>query len=190
MYWSLFWSSLLCVLSSFAIILTRKRELVALLLLSFGCLVTVNVLWLFLTMPWAGLQCVIVIFPDHNHYFSSLELLLLYKDILTDPYLAYLLYSPGIPPLIRASTWELFLPFLTLLVWCGPDSNPRPPVPRDFAINGIFFGLPISKKGVNKSFFFISRAKFAWVLRRTVRLIEAFFRLHVPTQLTDRKIII
>ena len=32
------------VLSSFAIILTKKRELVSLLLLSFGCLVNVNVL--------------------------------------------------------------------------------------------------------------------------------------------------
>ena len=38
------WYALLYVLSSFAIILTRKRELVALLLLSFGCLLTVNVL--------------------------------------------------------------------------------------------------------------------------------------------------
>ena len=35
---------ILYVLSSFAIILTRKRELVSLLLVSFGCLVTVNVL--------------------------------------------------------------------------------------------------------------------------------------------------
>ena len=26
--------------------------------LSFGCLVTVNVLWLFLTVSWVGLQCV------------------------------------------------------------------------------------------------------------------------------------
>ena len=34
----------LCDLSSFAIILTRWRDLLALLLLSFGCLVTVNVL--------------------------------------------------------------------------------------------------------------------------------------------------
>ena len=49
--WSLFWYALIYVLSSFAIILTRKRELVALLLLSFGCLDTVNVLWLFLTVP-------------------------------------------------------------------------------------------------------------------------------------------
>ena len=40
--------------------------LVALLLLSFGCLVTVNVLWLFLTMPWVGLQFVSVVFPDHT----------------------------------------------------------------------------------------------------------------------------
>ena len=33
------------VLSSFAIILTKKKEAIALLLLSFGCLVTVNVLY-------------------------------------------------------------------------------------------------------------------------------------------------
>ena len=39
---SLFWYALLCVLSSFAIILKRKRELVAMLSLSYGCLVTVN----------------------------------------------------------------------------------------------------------------------------------------------------
>ena len=38
MCWSLFWYSLLCVLSSFAMILTRKGELVALHLLFFGCL--------------------------------------------------------------------------------------------------------------------------------------------------------
>ena len=38
--WSLFWYALLYDRSSFAIILTRKGELVALLLLSFGCLVT------------------------------------------------------------------------------------------------------------------------------------------------------
>ena len=42
--WSLFCHALLHAPFSFAIILTRKRELVALLLLSFGCLVTVNVL--------------------------------------------------------------------------------------------------------------------------------------------------
>ena len=65
--WSLFWFALHCVLSSFEIILTRKRELVALLLLSFGCLVTVNVLWLFLMVSSVGLQCVIVEFLYHAH---------------------------------------------------------------------------------------------------------------------------
>ena len=64
---SLIWYSLLFVLSSFAIILTMKRELVALLILSFRCLVTVNALWLFFAVPWVGLQCVSVIFPDHTH---------------------------------------------------------------------------------------------------------------------------
>ena len=38
---SLFCCALLCVFSSFVIILKRKRELVALLLLSYGCLVIV-----------------------------------------------------------------------------------------------------------------------------------------------------
>ena len=44
-------------LSIFAIILKRKGELVALFLMSYGCLVIVKVLWLFLTVPWVGLQC-------------------------------------------------------------------------------------------------------------------------------------
>ena len=64
---SLFCYALFYALSIFAIILTRKRELIVLLLLSFGCLVTVNVLWLFLTVLWVGLQFVIVVFPDHTH---------------------------------------------------------------------------------------------------------------------------
>ena len=64
---SLLWYASLCVLSSFSIILKRKRELVTLLLLSYGCLVSLNILWLFLRVPWVGLQCVIVVFPDHTH---------------------------------------------------------------------------------------------------------------------------
>ena len=63
---SLFCWALLCVRSDFAIILKRKRKLVALLLLSCGCVVTINVLWLFLTVPRVGLQYVIVAFPDHT----------------------------------------------------------------------------------------------------------------------------
>ena len=42
--WSLFWYALLYVLSSFAFILTNKRELVTLFLLSFECLVNLNIL--------------------------------------------------------------------------------------------------------------------------------------------------
>ena len=67
---------LLCIplsLSSFAIILLGKRELFALLSLfnllslSFCCLMVAINLWLFLTEPWVGLQCVIVVFLDHTH---------------------------------------------------------------------------------------------------------------------------
>ena len=50
------------MLSILAIILKKERELVALLLLSYGCILTVNVLWLFLTVSWIGLQCLLVVF--------------------------------------------------------------------------------------------------------------------------------
>ena len=67
LFLSLFRYALLFGHTSFAIILTRKRELITLLLLSFRYLVTVNVPWLFITVPWVGLQCAIVVFPDHAH---------------------------------------------------------------------------------------------------------------------------
>ena len=35
--------------------------------LSFGYLVTVNVLWLFLMVLWVVLHCVIVLFPDKTY---------------------------------------------------------------------------------------------------------------------------
>ena len=63
----MFCCTLLYVHSSFAIILVGKRELVALLSLSsWSPVVTV---WLFLAVPWVCLQFVIVLFPDHTHYF-------------------------------------------------------------------------------------------------------------------------
>ena len=34
--------------------------------LHFVCIVTVNVLFLFLTVPWVGMHFVIVVFPDHR----------------------------------------------------------------------------------------------------------------------------
>ena len=64
---SLFCYALLCVQSSFAIILKRKRNQVALLSLSYRCVIAINAVLLFLTVPWVGLQCVIVVFPDHTH---------------------------------------------------------------------------------------------------------------------------
>ena len=43
------------------------RELVAVLeLLSYCSLVTVSGLWLYLVVPWDGLQCVIVVLPGHT----------------------------------------------------------------------------------------------------------------------------
>ena len=66
---ALFCCALLCVYSSFAIILMGKRELVALLCLSSWCLVIV--VWLFLAVPQVCLQFVIVVFPDHTHYFRN-----------------------------------------------------------------------------------------------------------------------
>ena len=64
---SMFCCALLEVHSSIAIILMGKRELVALLNLSSWCLVIV--VWLFLAVPWVCLQFVIVVIPDHIHYF-------------------------------------------------------------------------------------------------------------------------
>ena len=63
--YSMFCYAFLCVLSSFAIILMGKRELVALLNLSSWCLVMVE--RLFLAVPWGCLRFVIVVFSDHTH---------------------------------------------------------------------------------------------------------------------------
>ena len=71
---SLFCYALVCVHSSFAITLKRKRKLVALPLLSYRCIVTIYVLWLFFTVQWVGLQCVIKVFPDHTHLLFALKM--------------------------------------------------------------------------------------------------------------------
>ena len=64
---SMFCCTFLYVNSSIAIILMGKRELVALLNLSSWCLVMVE--RLFLAVPRGCLRFVIVVFPDHTHYF-------------------------------------------------------------------------------------------------------------------------
>ena len=85
---SLFCYALLCIHSSFTIILKGKKKLVALLLLSYRCIVTctVNVLWLFLTVTWFGLQYVIVVFPDHTYLrvvvFVTYPVRMLYSCVL------------------------------------------------------------------------------------------------------------
>ena len=61
----MFCCTLLYVHSSIAIILMGKRELIALLNLSFWCLVMVE--RLFLAVPRGCLHFVIVVFPDHTH---------------------------------------------------------------------------------------------------------------------------
>ena len=66
---SLFCYALVCVHSSFAITLKRKRKLDALLLLYYRYIDTINAMWFFLTVLWVGLQCVNVVFPDHTHLF-------------------------------------------------------------------------------------------------------------------------
>ena len=77
----MFCCMLLYVHSSIAIILMGKRELVALLNLSSWCLVMVE--WLFLAVPWGCLRFVIVVFPDHTHYFWFIcALLKMFKDCI------------------------------------------------------------------------------------------------------------
>ena len=61
---SLFCCALLCVFSSFAVILMGKSKLIALLCWSFWFIVVVIFLLLFFTVPWVRLQCVIVVFFD------------------------------------------------------------------------------------------------------------------------------
>ena len=36
-------------------------------IIAYRCIDTINVMWLFLMVPWVGLQCVIVVYPDHTH---------------------------------------------------------------------------------------------------------------------------
>ena len=59
-----------------------KRELVALLSLSYWCLVIVA--WLFLAVPWICLRFVIVVFSDHTHLLFLLKVLCMVNPPLYD----------------------------------------------------------------------------------------------------------
>ena len=50
-----------------------KWELVAWLWLSSWCLVAVSILCLFFVALWVGLQCVIVAFPGHTHFWHNIS---------------------------------------------------------------------------------------------------------------------
>ena len=80
----LFCYALLCVHSSYAITLKRKKTLLALLLLSYRYIVTINVLWLFLTALRVGLHCVIVVhvYLDHSHFFYYRTIVFSFFDLV------------------------------------------------------------------------------------------------------------
>ena len=56
-----------CAMFCCTLLYCNHLELVALLNLSSWCLVMVE--WLFLAVPWGCLRFMIVVFPDHTHYF-------------------------------------------------------------------------------------------------------------------------
>ena len=80
---SMFCCTLLYVHSSIAIILMGKRELIALLNLSSWCLMMVE--RLFLAVPRGSLQFVIVVFPDHTHYFCQYRFYFVLRFDYDDP---------------------------------------------------------------------------------------------------------
>ena len=82
---SVLYCALPYVHSSIAIILIRKRELVALLNLSSWCLVMVE--RLFLVVLWGCLRFVIVAFPDHTHLLFFI--LLSKKNLYSCDFLGY-----------------------------------------------------------------------------------------------------
>ena len=77
----MFCCTFLYVHFSIAIILMRKRELVALLNLSSWCLVMAE--RLFPAVPWGCLRFVIVVFPDHTHLLFLNTVCLLYQPDTT-----------------------------------------------------------------------------------------------------------
>ena len=111
---SLFCYALLCVHFSFAIILKRKRKLVALFLLSYRCIVIINVLWLFLTVPFVSLQRVIVVFLDHTHLLFEIH-----------PYRFYYTYRNIIS--MNANVYSILPSKLKISIFClhGQPTTPQ-----------------------------------------------------------------
>ena len=65
----MFSKAVLSILSIFVVISLRRREVIALLYCVL-IVMAVSVMRLLLTLPWAGLQCVIVAFPGDTLPFT------------------------------------------------------------------------------------------------------------------------
>ena len=74
MYFPFLWQ--FCVSPCFVVHYFESGKVGCMLLLSYRCIVTMNVLWFFLTVPWVGLQYVIVVFSDHTHLLFQLQKLI------------------------------------------------------------------------------------------------------------------
>ena len=108
----------LCVHSSIVIILKKKRKLVALQFLSYRYIFTINVLWLFITMPWVDLQCVIVVFPDHTHFLCLSVCLNVSCHVGSDPLsTAYSQKISGIPGITQINILNFSTPPTILILY-------------------------------------------------------------------------
>ena len=128
---SMFCYALFCVFYSFAIILVWKRVLVALLCLSSLCIVIVSVLQLILVVPWVGLQCVIVVFPDYTYLLfikTKYELRRLYMRIFIDDEMLMRSIKPQFLHKISVFTYNCKLSWLNgvlLLYWAFIVGEPE-----------------------------------------------------------------
>ena len=77
--------------------LDREEKADCSTLFVFKCLVKVIVLWLFLMVPWVGLQCVSEIFPDHTSLFLEqicvLQVTIALSEVCTCLYLEGIYYG-------------------------------------------------------------------------------------------------
>ena len=71
----LFCFAVLCILSGLAVVLVVRRVLITVLYLFSWCLV-ITIVLLILIVPCVGLQCVIMVYPDHTHF-----LLVFYQEL-------------------------------------------------------------------------------------------------------------
>ena len=105
---------LLYVHFSIAIILIGRRELDALLNLSFWCLLMVELL--FLAVPRGCLQFVIVVFPDHTHLLFLMSPLLCLCCVVTVKSFPVLAFIVVFITLVRIYTRQSFIALTSLLV--------------------------------------------------------------------------